>query len=233
MLKVAINGFGRIGRAAFKIALEKFSKEVEIVGINDLSDAKILAHLLKYDTSYGVWNKEVSHSANDIIVDQKPYTVYQEKDPSLLPWKDLQDDVVIESTGRFTNLESAGLHLKAGAKKVVISAPATRPSSGGKGGDIPTLVLGVNADKYKGEEIVNNASCTTNCISPVVEIINNKFGILKAMMTTIHAYTADQNLQDGPHKDLRRARGAAENIVPTTTGAAISTTEVIPELKGL
>ncbi len=226
MLKVAINGFGRIGRSAFKIALEKFSKEIEIVGINDLSDAKVLAHLLKYDTSYGVWEKEVSHSANDIIVDKKSYTVYQEKDPTLLPWKDLNVDVVIESTGRFTDAEGAGQHLKAGAKKVVISAPA-------KGGGVPTLVLGVNADKYKGEEIINNASCTTNCISPVVEIINNEFGVLKATMTTIHAYTQDQNLQDGPHKDLRRARAAAANMVPTSTGAAKATTETIPSLKGL
>jgi len=226
MLKVAINGFGRIGRTAFKIAFDKFSSDLEIVGINDLGDAKTLSHLLKYDSNYGVWSREVTHSANDIIVDQRVYKVFAEKDPTNLPWKQLAVDVVIESTGMFTDKEGASLHLKAGAKKVVISAPA-------KGGGVPTLVLGVNADKHNGAEVVNNASCTTNCISPVVEVINNKFGVLKAMMTTIHAYTQDQNLQDGPHKDLRRARAAADNIVPTSTGAAKATTETIPALKGL
>lgn len=226
MLRVAINGFGRIGRTAFKIAVDKFSGQIEIVGINDLTDSKTLAHLLKYDSNYGVWNREVSHTANNIIIDQKSYTVYQEKEPQKLPWKDLRVDVVIESTGQFTDKDGASLHLKAGVKKVIISAPA-------KGGGVPTLVLGVNADKYKGEEVINNASCTTNCIAPVAEVINNQFGILKAMMTTIHAYTQDQNLQDGPHKDLRRARAAADNIVPTSTGAAVATTETIPALKGL
>lgn len=226
MLKVAINGFGRIGRSAFKIAHDKFSDQIEIVGINDLTDSKTLAHLLKYDSSYGIWNHQVSNDAEDIIVDQKTYKVFKEKDPQHLPWKDLAVDVVIESTGRFTDKTGASLHLQAGAKKVVISAPA-------KGGEIPTLVLGVNADKYSGEDVVNNASCTTNCISPVVEVINSKFGVLKAMMTTVHAYTQDQNLQDGPHKDLRRARAAAANIVPTSTGAAKATTETIPSLKGL
>ena len=226
MLKVAINGFGRIGRTAFKIAFDKFSSDLEIVGINDLGDAKTLSHLLKYDSNYGVWSREVTHSANDIIVDQRVYKVFAEKDPTNLPWKQLAVDVVIESTGMFTDKEGASLHLKAGAKKVVISAPA-------KGGGVPTLVLGVNADKHNGAEVVNNASCTTNCISPVVEVINNKFGVLKAMMTTIHAYTQDQNLQDGPHKDLRRARAAADNIVPTSTGPAKATTETIPALKGL
>lgn len=226
MLKVAINGFGRIGRSAFKIALDKFGNEIEIVALNDLTDAKTLAHLLKYDTAYGVWNREVKVSANNILIDQKAYKVFAEKEPQKLPWKDLSVDVVIESTGRFTDKAGASLHLQAGSKKVVISAPA-------KGEGVPTLVLGVNADKYSGEEIVNNASCTTNCISPVVEVINNKFGVLKATMTTIHAYTQDQNLQDGPHKDLRRARAAAANIVPTSTGAARATTETIPSLKGL
>lgn len=226
MLKVAINGFGRIGRSAFKIAQDKFATTIEIVGINDLTDSNTLAHLLKYDSSYGIWNHDVSSDAEDIIVDQKRYKVFKEKEPQKLPWKDLAVDVVIESTGRFTDKTGASLHLQAGAKKVVISAPA-------KGGDVPTLVLGVNGDKYSGEAVVNNASCTTNCISPVVEVINNSFGIAKAMMTTIHAYTQDQNLQDGPHKDLRRARAAAVNIVPTSTGAAIATTETIPALKGL
>ena len=223
MLKVAINGFGRIGRTAFKIALDKFGGQIEIVGLNDLGDAKTLAHLLKYDSNYGIWKKDVQSDEKHIIVDQKSYPVFAEKDPSNLPWKDLEVDIVIESTGRFTDKEGASLHLKAGAKKVVISAPSK--------GEIPTLVLGVNADEYKGEEVVNNASCTTNCISPVVEVLNQKFGIKKAMMTTIHAYTQDQNLQDGPHKDLRRARAAAQNIVPTSTGAAIATTETIPSLK--
>lgn len=226
MLKVAINGFGRIGRSAFKIALDKFSKDLEIVAVNDIGDAKTLAHLLKYDSNYGVWDHNISHDDTHIIVDGKSYEVLAQKDPSLLPWKDLAVDVVIESTGKFTDKAGASQHIQAGAKKVVISAPA-------KGGDVPTLVLGVNADKYGGEDIINNASCTTNCIAPVAEVINNKFGIAKAMMTTIHAYTQDQNLQDGPHKDLRRARSAAANIVPTSTGAAKATTETIPALKGL
>jgi len=227
MLKVAINGFGRIGRSAFKVALDNHSDEVEIVGINDLTDAATLAHLLKYDTSYGIYPRAISSDQNDIIVDGKKYRVYAEKDPSLLPWKNLGVDVVIESTGRFTDKESAMNHIKAGAKRVVISAPA-------KGGGVGTYLIGVNADKDDGSEpIINNASCTTNCIAPVAAIMHSKFGVAKAMMTTIHSYTADQNLQDGPHKDLRRARAAAENIVPTTTGAAIATTEAIPELKGL
>lgn len=230
MLKVAINGFGRIGRSAFKIALEKFSGQIEIVGINDLTDSKTLAHLLKYDSSYGVWDHNVSADNSPteeyITVDGKKFPVFKEKDPQNLPWKDLGVDVVIESTGRFTDKAGALQHIQAGAKKVIISAPA-------KGGDVPTLVLGVNGDKYSGEEVINNASCTTNCIAPVAEVINQKFGISKAMMTTIHAYTADQNLQDGPHKDLRRARAAAANIVPTSTGAAKATAETIPALKGL
>ncbi len=236
MLKVAINGFGRIGRTSFKIALEKFSDQVEIVAINDLTDAKTLAHLLKYDSNYGIWDHNVSNDETNIIVDGEKYEVLAQKDPSLLPWKDLSVDVVIESTGRFTDKAGMSSHIKAGAKKVVLSAPAkpASPEGGqGGGGDVPTLVLGVNGDKYGGEEIINNASCTTNCIAPVAEVINQKFGIAKAMMTTIHAYTADQNLQDGPHKDLRRARAAAANIVPTSTGAAKATTETIPALKGL
>lgn len=227
MLKIAINGFGRIGRSAFKIAHDKFSKEVEIVAINDIGDAKTLAHLLKYDSNYGVWDHIVCPGANHIKVDNKEYKVFSEKDPLVLPWKDLSVDVVMESTGKFTDKAGAFLHIQAGAKKVVISAPSKGEEK------VPTLVLGVNADKYSGEEIINNASCTTNCIAPVAEVINNKFGIKKAVMTTIHAYTQDQNLQDGPHKDLRRARAAAANIVPTSTGAAKATTETIPALKGL
>ena len=223
MLKVAINGFGRIGRSAFKIALDKFSNEIEIVGINDLTDAKTLAHLLKYDSNYGVWNHDVSNDADHIIVDQKAYQVLNEKEPANLPWKDLQVDVVIESTGRFTKPETAKLHLSAGAKKVVISAP---------GAGVNTYILGVNEEHYNNEAIISNSSCTTNCVAPVAKVMHEKFGIQKAMMTTIHAYTADQHLQDGPHKDLRRARAAAQNIVPTSTGAAISTAHVIPELEG-
>jgi len=227
MIKVAINGFGRIGRSAFKVALDAHKDEVEIVGINDLTDAKTLAHLLKYDTAYGIYHRNISHDENDIVVDGAKYRVYAEKDPSALPWKDLDVDVVVESTGFFTDKEGSMGHIKAGAKRVVISAPA-------KGAGVGTYLIGVNADKDTGQEqIINNASCTTNCIAPVAAVMHAQFGIIKAMMTTVHSYTADQNLQDGPHKDLRRARAAAENIVPTTTGAAIATTEAIPELKGL
>lgn len=223
MIKVAINGFGRIGRTAFKIAIDKFADQLGIVAINDLGDAKTLAHLLKYDSNYGIWSREVGSDEKHIIVDQKPYLVLQEKEPANLPWKDLGVDVVIESTGKFTDEAGAKLHLQAGSKRVIISAPSKAK----------TFILGVNAAKYNGEEIISNSSCTTNCIAPVAAIMHAKFGVVKAMMTTVHAYTHDQNLQDGPHKDLRRARAAAVNIVPTSTGAAISTTEVIPELKGL
>lgn len=231
MLRVAINGFGRIGRNAFKVAIEKHRDSLEIVGLNDLTSPQILAHLLKYDSAYGVWNHDVSFDETHIIVDQKPYTVYQEKEPTKLPWKDLAVDVVIESTGRFTDKAGMEQHLTAGAKKVVLSAPA-------KGGEVKTLVFGVNAHDYKGEQLVNNASCTTNCISPVVDILDKKFGIIKAMMTTVHGVTAEQNLVDGPPPggkaaDFRRARAAYVNIIPTSTGAAIATTEVIPSLKGL
>lgn len=229
MLKLAINGFGRIGRTAFKIALDKYSDKLEVVAINDLTDPKTLAHLLKYDSNYGVWKKDVGSDESNIIVDGKKYPVVSEKEPQKLPWRDLNVDVVIESTGRFTDSEGAGLHIKAGAKKVVISAPVHADGTAG----VKTYILGVNASKYSGEEVISNSSCTTNCIAPVAAVMQIKFGIVKAMMTTIHSYTADQNLQDGPHKDLRRARAAAGNIVPTSTGAAISTTETIPELKGL
>ncbi len=227
MLKVAINGFGRIGRGAFKVAVDHHKNEVDIVGINDLTDAATLAHLLKYDSAYGIYEKEASSSGNNIIVEGKKYPVSAEKDPASLPWRELGVDVVIESTGRFTNKEGSSGHIKAGAKRVVISAPA-------KGEGVGTYIIGVNEDKDTGsEQIINNASCTTNCIAPVAAVMNAKFGIAKAIMTAVHSYTADQNLQDGPHKDLRRARAAAENMVPTSTGAAIATTETIPELKGL
>ncbi|MBI5728870.1 MAG: type I glyceraldehyde-3-phosphate dehydrogenase [Candidatus Magasanikbacteria bacterium] len=225
MVNVAINGFGRIGRQAFRAAWEK--KTVKIVGINDLTDAKTLAHLLRYDTAYGTWQKDISYDDTNLIIEGKKIPVSAEKDPSLLPWKKLKVAVVLECTGRFTSQDGAELHLKAGAKKVIISAPA-------KGGVVPTYVLAVNSAAVGKEEsaVINNASCTTNCIAPVMSVLEETFGIDKAMMTTVHGYTADQNLQDGPHKDLRRARAAAENIVPTTTGAAIAVTEAIPELQG-
>src|SRR3989344_3132881 len=220
-VKIAINGFGRIGRAAFKIALAK--PNVEVVGINDLTDTKTLAYLLQYDTMYGRYSEKVTFDQENIVINDKKVRVYAVKDPKMLPWKDLGVDVVLECTGRFTDMESGKMHLQAGGKVVIISAPA-------KGGGVPTFVLGVNADSFnsKKDTVISNASCTTNCISPVAEVMHRKFGVLKAMMTTVHSYTADQNLVDGPHKDLRRARAAAQNIVPTTTGAAIATTETIP-----
>lgn len=229
MLKVAINGFGRIGRNAFKVALEKHKDQVDIVAINDLTSPLVLAHLLKYDSVYGIWNHDVSSDAEHIIIDQKNYTIYQEKEPAKLPWKDLAVDVVIESTGRFTDEQGLKQHLTAGARKVVLSAPA-------KGGGVETILIGVNAHDYKGEQLVNNASCTTNCIAPVMAILDKKFGVAKALMTTVHGVTAEQNLVDGPppggkSNDLRRARAAYVNIIPTTTGAAIATTEAIPDLK--
>jgi glyceraldehyde 3-phosphate dehydrogenase len=230
-IRVGINGFGRIGRNVFKAALEKHSSEVEFVGLNDLTEPAVLAHLLQYDSAYGKWGKEVTSDDKNIIVDGKRYPVFAEKDPTALPWGDLKVDVVIESTGRFTDEEGMSAHLKAGAKKVVLSAPA-------KGGNIGTFLMGVNHKDYKGEALVNNASCTTNCIAPVAAIIEEAFGIEKALMTTIHSVTAEQNLVDGPppggkSNDLRRARAAYANIIPTTTGAAIATTEAIPKLKGL
>ncbi len=225
MPTIAINGFGRIGRNVFKAGLEKTG--FNVVAINDLTDTATLAHLLKHDTMYRRFEHKVSHDEQHLIVDGKKIRVFAEKDPSALPWGKLKVDIVLECTGRFTDVEGASKHIAAGAKRVIISAPA-------KGGDVPTHVIGVN-EKGAGREaeVINNASCTTNCITPVIAVLQSALGIKKAMMTTIHAYTADQNLQDGPHKDLRRARAAAENIVPTTTGAAIATTEVIPELRGV
>lgn len=226
--RIAINGFGRIGRASYKIAFDK--PGVEIVAINDLTDTKILAHLLKHDTAYGLYGKEVKAEEGAIIVEGKKTLVFAEKDPEKLPWKDLSIDVVLECTGRFTENDASMAHIRAGAKKVVISAPT-------KGGTTQTFLLGVNDEQYLGQNTISNASCTTNCISPVVKAIHEKFRILKSGMTTVHAITAEQNLVDGPppamHPDLRRARAAGFNMVPTTTGAAKATTEVIPELKGL
>jgi len=226
-INVAINGFGRIGRHSLKVIQEKHQDTMEVVAINDLTDNKTLAHLLKYDTAYPSLDYDVSYDDSHLIVGGQKINAYAEKDPAQLPWKDLKVDVVIESTGVFRTKEKAGLHLQAGAKKVVLSAP-------GKGEGITTYVRGLNCASYKDnkEDIIDNASCTTNCTASVMRVMEDSFGIEKAMLTTIHSYTADQNLQDGPHKDLRRARAAAQNMVPTSTGAAIATTKVVPELQG-
>ena len=223
-VRIGINGFGRIGRNALKVAFEH--RDVcEVVGINDLTDTKTLAHLLKHDSTYGEYAYAVSHEDGFITVDGIRIKVFAEKDPSMLKWGELDTDVVIESTGRFLDKETAGAHIKGGAKRVVISAPS-------KGNDpAPTHVLGVNpADG--SEAIINNASCTTTNISPVMMVLDATFGIEKALMSTIHSYTASQLLQDGPAKDIREARAAAQNIVPTSTGAAIATTQALPGLKG-
>ncbi len=223
-IKVAINGFGRIGRLTFKALLEKGS-DIEVVAINDLTDTTTLAHLLKYDSVHGKFPGEVSAAEGGISVNGKTIKVTAERDPAKLPWGELNVDVVLESTGRFTDDKSAGAHLEAGAKKVVISAPAK--------GNVATIVLGVNGEKLtKEENIVSNASCTTNCLAPMAKVLNDAFGIDKGYINTIHAYTADQQLQDSPHKDLRRARAAAINVVPTSTGAAVAVGLVLPELKG-
>jgi len=223
--RVAINGFGRIGRNTFKIAFER--SDTEIVAINDLTDTKTLAHLLKHDSNYGTYEHEVSYDEKGIIVKDKHILVLAEKDPAILPWKEHDVDVVIESTGFFVDPELAKAHIRAGAKKVVISAPA-------KGEGANTIVLGVNEDDLETSgEIISNASCTTNCITPVAAVIEHAFGIEKAMMTTVHSYTASQKLQDAPAKDLREARNAAENIVPTTTGASIAAAKALPALEGI
>jgi glyceraldehyde 3-phosphate dehydrogenase len=221
--RLAINGFGRIGRNAFKVAFER--SDMEIVAINDLTDTKTLAHLLKHDSNYGTYGHKVGFDDKDIIVDDKHIKVLAEKDPATLPWKDLNIDVVIESTGFFVKPELAKAHVTAGAKKVVISAPA-------KGDGATTVVLGVNEDSLNDAgEVISNASCTTNCITPVAAVVESAFGIEKAMMTTVHSYTASQKLQDAPAKDLREARNAAENIVPTTTGASIAAAKALPALE--
>lgn len=225
MTKLAINGFGRIGRNAFKIAWGR--SDIDIVAINDLTDTKTLAHLLKHDSSYGEYEHEVGYDEGTLIVDGKHIKVLAEKDPAALPWKDLGVDVVIESTGFFVDPAKARAHIDAaGAKKVIISAPAK-----GEGAD--TIVLGVNDHKIKdATDVVSNASCTTNCIAPVMGVLESHFGIDKAMMTTVHSYTASQKLQDAPAKDLREARAAAENIVPTTTGASIAAGKALPAIDG-
>ncbi len=228
MTKIAINGFGRIGRAAFKIALER--KDIEVVAINDLMDNKILAHLLKYDTVYGEYRGAVLGTQEGIKVSGKFYPVFAEKEPAKLPWTKYKVDVVLECTGHFKTKKDAAAHLRAGAKRVVISAPAKDETQ--------TMVLGTkdSTDRLKSgkyDQVVSMASCTTNCISPVIQVLESKFGVEKALMTTIHAYTSSQNVVDGPSKDLRRARAAAQNIIPTTTGAALATTKVVTNLRNL
>ncbi|MCB9798431.1 type I glyceraldehyde-3-phosphate dehydrogenase [Candidatus Nomurabacteria bacterium] len=222
-IRVAINGFGRIGRHAFKIAWEK--KNIEVVAINDLTDNATLAHLLKHDTAYPRWEKKIASDAKHLIIGSKKVQVFSQREPEKLPWKKLKVDIVIESTGIFRDKEGAGKHLKAGARRVVISAPS-------KGEEIQTFVRGINCTNYHDEKIIDNASCTTNCSAPVAQVLHTSFGIEKAMLTTIHSYTADQRLQDAPHSDLRRARAAAQNMVPTSTGAAVAVTRVIPDLAG-
>ncbi len=223
-MKIAINGFGRIGRIFLRHAIKE--PELEIVALNDLGDAKTMAHLLKYDSVFGRFDGTIECTENEIKINGKPIKVFSERDPEKLPWKKLGIDIVLESTGAFRDSERAGKHLKAGAKRVVLSAPP-------KGDDIKQIVMGVNQNILTEEDlIVSNASCTTNSLAPIAKILNDAFGIEKGVITTIHAYTGDQRLVDSPHSDLRRARAAAANIIPTTTGAAKAVTKVIPELKG-
>lgn len=223
-VKVGINGFGRIGRNVFRAALN--NPEVEVVAVNDLTDANMLAHLLQYDTVHGKLDQQVFVDGDTIVVGDHRIKVLAERDPAALGWGDLGVEVVVESTGRFTKREDAAKHLEAGAKKVIISAPAN-------GEDI-TIVMGVNEDKYDAasHHVLSNASCTTNCLAPFAKVLNDKFGIVRGMMTTVHSYTNDQQILDLPHKDYRRARAAAENIIPTSTGAAKAVALVLPELKG-
>ena len=221
--KIAINGFGRIGRLTFRNLIE--SDKVEVVAINDLTAVDMLAHLLKYDSAHGRFNGTVTHTENSLIVNGKEITVYAQRDPETLPWGEIGVEVVVESTGFFTNAEGMGKHITAGAKKVVLSAPAK--------GDIKTIVLGVNDDQLTdADTMVSNASCTTNCLSPMAKVLDDKFGIDSGFMCTIHAYTSDQRIQDAPHSDKRRARAAAVNMIPTSTGAAKAVALVLPQLKG-
>jgi len=223
-VKLAINGFGRIGRKVFREALEQ--TELEVVAINDLTDAAMLAHLLKYDSVHGIFNADVSSEGDYLVVNGKNIRVFAEKDPAALPWKEEQVDIVIECTGIFSTTEAASKHIEAGAKKVILSQPAKD--------DMPTFVMGVNADQYNPatDHVISNASCTTNCLSPIAKVLQDQFGIKRGMMTTIHSYTNDQRILDLPHSDYRRARAAAESMIPTTTGAAAAVAKVLPELKG-
>ncbi|MES2286221.1 MAG: type I glyceraldehyde-3-phosphate dehydrogenase [Bacteroidota bacterium] len=223
-IKVAINGFGRIGRISFRVMLE--CENIEVVAINDLTDSKTLAHLLKYDSVHGIIKADVKAAEKSIVVNGKTINVYAEKDPANLPWKSLGIDVVIESTGFFLDKESAGKHITAGAKKVIISAPANSS-------DIKTVVLGVNDSLINGTDlIISNASCTTNCAAPMIKVLDESFGLIEGFITTVHSYTGDQRLHDAPHKDLRRARAAAVSIIPTSTGAAKAITKIFPHLDG-
>ncbi|MBI4709441.1 MAG: type I glyceraldehyde-3-phosphate dehydrogenase [Candidatus Portnoybacteria bacterium] len=223
-MKIAINGFGRIGRPTFKRIINSHP-DLEVVAINDLTDAETLAHLLKYDSLYGAYDREVKVEGDSLVVSGKKIKILAEKDPAKLPWKELGVDVVLECSGVFTEYMDAKKHLEAGAKKVIISAPSDSK-------EIPTYLLGVNADKYQNEEVISMGSCTTNCLAPVVKILNDALGIESGFMTTVHSYTNDQRILDLPHKDLRRARAAAQNIIPTTTGAAKTVAKTIPELIG-
>jgi glyceraldehyde 3-phosphate dehydrogenase len=224
--KVGINGFGRIGRQVLKVILEKYPDDLDIVAFNDIGDLPTMAHLFRYDSTYGKFDGEVEVKKDGIVIDGKFIKVLSERDPANLPWAELGVEIVIESTGFFRKRDGAMKHIEAGAKKVIISAPATEPDA--------TFVLGVNADEYdpKAHNIVSNASCTTNCLAPAAKVVHDSFGIKKAVMTTIHSYTNDQRILDLPHKDLRRARAAAVNMIPTTTGAAKAVALVIPDLKG-
>ena len=223
-IRLAINGFGRIGRAAFKIGWER--QDIEFVAINDLGDIKTMAHLLKYDSIYGIWDKEIDYDEQGLIINKKRVPILKEKEPMNLPWKKMGVDIVLESTGIFLDKESSMGHIKAGAKRVIISAPA-------KGEDIPTYILGVNEEKLDASQlIISNGSCTTNCLAPIVKILDDNFGLDYGFMTTVHAYTNDQKILDLPHKDLRRARAAGFNMIPTTSGATKTVVDVLPHLKG-
>jgi len=236
MVRIAINGYGRIGRVAHRVILQKYPNDIDVVAINagSSTDLKGWMYLLKYDSAYGElknYNLSIDPTGaggtiGSLVINNRKIPVYSQKDPSLLPWKNLGVDVVIESTGHFTSEDKLKTHLQAGAKSVVLSAPL-------KEGNVPTIVISVNQDSYKGEQMISNASCTTNCITPVAKVIDSIFGIEKAMMTTIHSYTSDQELQDGGHKDYRRARAAAFNIIPTSTGATIAAAAAYPPLKGI
>lgn len=224
VLKLAINGFGRIGRLVFREAMK--TDRFEVVAVNDLTDAKQLAHLLKYDSVHGIYEADVEHEEDAFIVNGKQVQVYSEKDPENLPWKKLEVDVVLECTGIFRSKEAVSKHIKAGAKKAILSAPGQ--------GDLPTFVMGVNHTEYNPKEhhVLSNASCTTNCLAPVAKILDEKFGLKRGLMTTIHSYTNDQRVLDLPHKDARRSRAASLSMIPTTTGAAIAVSKVLPQLKG-
>jgi glyceraldehyde 3-phosphate dehydrogenase len=225
-VKVGINGFGRIGRLVYRAAMD--NSNLDIVAVNDITDAKTLAHLLKYDSVHGVLDSEIRAEGDSIVVDGKEVKVFAEKDPSSLPWKKLGVELVVESTGKFRSPDDAKKHIDAGAKKVLISAPAK-----GKGGPVLNIVLGVNHDQYDPKaQILTIGSCTTNCLAPIAKVLNDNFGIERGFMTTVHAYTSDQRLLDAPHKDLRRARAAATAIIPTTTGAAKALSLILPELAG-